>query len=348
MQKIKRNFNRYMAMFMAILTLSGVAPLHVFATQNEQSNATASIFVNGEEVIANEDGSFFIGDNLNYEQPVFTHEASTSSTYGTVGAEHVASQIQNTANILIDTTQMTSNEDGTYTATIVSAGEASLIGRVVEVTPSYEYEVYIALRTYYFGHAYLDRPLSSPIQRAMARVSGTNVGRPNVIENPAWQRAVSIGNTSLSSLRYFIYIDGVRIEAFCVDPELPGGENPNAPAYVIVGNRNDLLNALRYGYPNNSYRTSPEYDSYATRVAVAYEGGSTPGQLTGDQSIIADARNQIAGNVPFHWSHRQIFVNTSATAGSRDSANATGTATVNGGVATSEVFTTTGSATLKA
>ena len=208
MQKIKRNFNRYMAMFMAILTLSGVAPLHVFATQNEQSNATSSIFVNGEEVIANENGSFFIGDNLNYEQPVFTHEASTSSTYGTVGAEHVASQIQNTA-IVIDSTQMTSNEDGTYTAVVQAVygddsqnlvgreiivtnpeGVPSLSGLTFDVGTNYSYEDYISHREYYFGHSSLTEPIN-PFAR-LARVAGTNVGSPSFSNDETWSRAVAI------------------------------------------------------------------------------------------------------------------------------------------------------------
>ena len=340
MKKIKSQFNRYLAMCMAILTLSSAVPIQIFATPSEPSNTITSIFIDGDEIILNEHGSFFIPEtNGELEINQFTTVTPSNST---LGAEAVASQIQNTANILIDTTTMTSNEDGTYTAIIegvigdvtVSAGSEVIVtplstGIEIEIEANIAPWDYLALRYNYFGmDEFLEEQISlmdtSIVTEIDTLLSARSVSSPMPISrfiqtpypvNPPspgesiWANPVYIGGNRISAIRYSVTINGIIYEAFCIDPLRGGPDSPNFQGGWHVADRmpsnavgNRITSVLHYGFPNNILYTSPEYDAYLTRVAVAYVSdgqGTGGGNITGDghASYIANgARALAAGN----------------------------------------------------
>ena len=208
----------------------------------------------------------------------------------------------------------------------------SLIGRSIEITPDLEYEEYMLLRERHLGSSeesavFVPFLIGTPANPGDDGIDGT------------WNRTVSIGDVALSPIRYTVNITGVLYEAFCVDPHLPGSESPAAPPYQIMGSRNNLLNVLRYGFPNNAALNHPQYDSYVTRVAVAYAGGSIPGNLGGDMQL-ANYSLQLVNNDPSAHFISSFSPRNYVRINGKEQAESPGTP--EGGMIVSELFTITG------
>jgi len=160
-----------------------------------------------------------------------------------------------------------------------------------------------------------------------ATLIGTDVNI-TASNNDTWPNRVGlVGRTGapnlpnppgVSPLRYFLTINGVTYEAFCVDPHLPGPENSNAPPYRILGTRNDLRTILRYGFPTNSAFLSngDAYSAYVTRVAVALAGSEIAGfggELVGDSVLIGWAHTLMGGGDPASFvCNSRVLVNGAA------------------------------------
>ena len=112
------------------------------------------------------------------------------------------------------------------------------------------------------------------------------------------------GHGAISSRRYQATINGVTVEAFCVDPGIPGPEHPNAPPYVVFAPALEVLNPLRYGFPNNfalidpdrffSFYGYPEYAVYITRVGVVMADNPSR-TFTPDNQIRQNATSLVNG-----------------------------------------------------
>ncbi|MCL1996850.1 MAG: hypothetical protein FWG63_11635 [Defluviitaleaceae bacterium] len=165
--------NRFVAMVMTVLIVVGTWPAQAQANPINPQETITSIFVDGNEIEVNEDGSF---------------------------------SLENLPN----------TQDDTSVAPMPSA--PSLAGMQITIEPSIEYETYMELREFYFGHRYLDvAPLPflfSPF------ILGEDVD-PGFGEQPTWDRTVSLGNTALSPLRYSIDLtiggSTVTFEVYCAD-----------------------------------------------------------------------------------------------------------------------------------
>ena len=60
MKKRKQNFNRYISMFLVMLTFLGVMPLHVLANEVQDNSTITSVLIGDEAINLNEDGSFYV------------------------------------------------------------------------------------------------------------------------------------------------------------------------------------------------------------------------------------------------------------------------------------------------
>ena len=65
---LKRNYNKAISMFLVMLTVLGVSPIHVFSQPTTLDTETTILF-NGEEIEMREDGSFYISKDFSMIEP---------------------------------------------------------------------------------------------------------------------------------------------------------------------------------------------------------------------------------------------------------------------------------------
>ena len=157
---------------------------------------------------------------------------------------------------------------------------------------------------------------SVSFEQSITPASGSLIGRSvqfGYSDDAHWGGArVTMGGSTIFPFRYVATLDGVVYEAFCADPRIAGPEHPDGPAYTVYASRPQLINILRYGFPNNrrmwdqsySYSHPETYAAYITRVTVAY--ATHGGTLAGNPDIINDAHNFVAGTST--WQESQHFV----------------------------------------
>ena len=148
------------------------------------------------------------------------------------------------------------------------------------------------------------------------------VDHPDRASSP-WASWNSANRGPISARRYHTTALGnVHVEIYCADPHLPG---PGAGRIYAIYDRwhnapQMIVNALRYGYPNNTSHldnaTDPNpnhslaYVSYLTRVAVALAFAGGIGTLEGDEGIAQHAHNLVNGNPPHGFNPaNQISIN---------------------------------------
>ena len=171
--------------------------------------------------------------------------------------------------------------------------------------------------------------------------SPTLVGRSidfSYSDDPLWDGGrVSLNGKTVGTMRYASAIDGAVYEGFCVDPHLPGPEQTSIP-YVINGTRNNLLQILRDGFPNNArmteegnyYFLGETYAWYITRAAAAYKAAGPGAALTSPHEILLNevlilANGESTWNNPAHFKpDRVILINGQGEAASEGTANGSG------------------------
>jgi hypothetical protein len=184
-----------------------------------------------------------------------------------------------------------------------------------------------------------------PPPASIAPLSSSLIGRTvqfGFSDDAHWAGTrVTMGGTTIHAFRYVANLDGAVYEAFCADPRIAGPEHPDGPAYTIYAARPQLINILRYGFPNNArmwesgnYHYHPEtYAAYITRVTVAY--ATHGGTLAGNFQITNEAHSLVSGTStwqnPAHFTpDRVILINGEADAFSAGSES--------GGMIVSDVF----------
>ena len=147
-------------------------------------------------------------------------------------------------------------------------------------------------------------PLSATAVEEIVPTSATLEGRSivfNFNNEPTWTGPqLTVNGHQVGPFRYDATIDGVVYEAVCLQPNLPGPENPPSPPYVIRGTRNYLVPILRYGHPNNARMTDSNmvyyypnhYAAYVTRTAAVFR--SAPNWPNATLSGSGDLHNVVS------------------------------------------------------
>ena len=152
-------------------------------------------------------------------------------------------------------------------------------------------------------------PVTMPLLRSGLPPANNSI----VTISSAWAEdnlvTVTPPNRQVRSVRYFTEINGVRYEAFCIDPGIAGPQTAasNGIAYQLIEEVTGTLgqtlhNILANGFPSHPHTSAPTIagnvqieNAYITRVAIAMAGrpGAT---FTGNQNTISRAQGLLAGN----------------------------------------------------